>query len=425
MAGSESNNSNFFKIVYTKVKTNGQTELVPLKLYTDVPVDEITLPAVMTSEVAIPLGTLIANRYIIQKVLGQGGFGRTYLALDQHCFNKYCVLKEFLPDLIEPNYQQKSRDLFAREARILYQIDHPQIPKFQACFEEQGRMFLVQEYVDGKTYSCLLKERLSQQRQAFSEAEITQWLRDLLPVLDYIHRHKIIHRDISPDNIIQDSSKNQPVLIDFGVGKQSIEQIEQFNSQPTYARNKSVVGKMGYAPHEQICLGQCYPSSDLYALGVTTIVLLTGLAPEVLLDRYSLEWQWQNYTRVSQDLAQVLDKMLADKPKHRYQSATDVLDALGVTIPEVTVLRPSAKAIVSQPPKQEVPETTKQRASIHSAFLELCQQELANCIGPIAGFLIQSVLHKNPDISAAALVEELAASIPNPQQAIAFRRRLH
>ena len=113
--------------------------------------------------------------------MGQGGFGRTYLAFDQHCFNKYCVLKEFLPCLIQESYQQKSRDLFAREARILYQIDHPQIPKFIACFEEEGRLFLVQEYVDGKTYSTLLKERLSQQGQAFSEAEITQWLRDLLP----------------------------------------------------------------------------------------------------------------------------------------------------------------------------------------------------------------------------------------------------
>lgn len=423
MASSESNDSNFFKIVYTKVKTNGQTELVPLKLYTDVPVDEITLPASVISEVAIPLGTLISNRYLIQKVLGQGGFGRTYLAFDQHCFNKYCVLKEFLPCLIQESYQQKSRDLFAREARILYQIDHPQIPKFQACFEEEGRLFLVQEYVDGKTYSTLLKERLSQQGQAFSEAEITQWLRDLLPVIDYIHRHNIIHRDISPDNIIQDSGKNLPVLIDFGVGKQSIEEI-QHNSHQTYARNKSVVGKIGYAPHEQICLGQCYPSSDLYALGVTTVVLLTGKAPEILLDRYSLEWQWQEYTRVSRDFAQVLDKMLEDKPKHRYQSAQDVLTALGWTLPEVSVISQAAKVTVNQTSKETAPKTTKQRESINSAFVEICQQELANCIGPIAGFLIQQVLHQNPEISAIGLVEELVAKIPNPQQAIAFRRRV-
>ena len=408
----DSNKSNFLRIVYTKVKTNGRTELVPLKLYTDVPLEEITMPASVVTDAAIPVGTIVSNRYLIGKVLGQGGFGRTYLASDIHCFNKHCVLKEFLPNLIEESYQQKSRDLFEREARILYQIDHPQIPKFQACFEDNKRLFLVQEYVEGKTYSALLRERISEQNKAFDETEIIQWLRDILPVLDYIHQHKIIHRDISPDNIILDSDKNLPVLIDFGVGKQNI---EQCNPNQTYARQKSVVGKIGYAPHEQISLGQCFPSSDLYALGVTAIVLLTGIAPEVLLDGYSLEWQWQNYIKVSQTLAEVLNKMLADKPKQRYHCATDVLNALGFsTLAGVTV--------VNQAP-EKMP-LDKQRVLLNSTFIELCQQELANCIGPIAGFLIQDILNKNPTISAQTLVEELVAQIPNGQQAIAFRHRL-
>jgi serine/threonine-protein kinase len=211
MADSNSNNSNFLRIVYTKVKTNGQTELIPLKLYSEVPVEEITLPAMMTTEAAIPLGTLISNRYLIQKVLGQGGFGRTYLASDRHCFNKSCVLKEFLPGLIAESYVEQSRNLFRREARILYQFDHLQIPKFLTCFEESGRMFLVQEYVEGKTYSMLLKERLSQQKRAFCEAEVIQWLKNLLPVIEYIQQHNIIHRDISPDNVILNSDKNLPV----------------------------------------------------------------------------------------------------------------------------------------------------------------------------------------------------------------------
>ncbi len=408
----DSNNSNFLRIVYTKVKTNGKTELVPLKLYTEVPLEEITLPASVTTEAAIPLGTIISNHYLIRRVLGQGGFGRTYLASDLHCFNKYCVLKEFLPNLIEESYQQKSRDLFEREAKILYQINHPQIPKFQACFEDKGRMFLVQEYVEGKTYSALLKERISQQNKAFDETEIIQWLKDILPVLDYIHQHNIIHRDISPDNIIQDSGKNLPVLIDFGVGKQSI---EQSNSNSSYARQKSVVGKLGYAPAEQICLGQCFPSSDLYALGVTAVVLLTGKAPEVLLDRYSLEWQWQNYISVSPTLAEVLNKMLADKPKHRYHCAIDVLNALGLSkSTRVTAVNQVAQNIALD----------KQQVLLNSAFIELCQQELANCIGPIAGFLIQNILNKNPVISAQTLVEELVAHIPNPQSALAFRHRV-
>lgn len=408
----DSSKSNFLRIVYTKVKTNGRTELVPLKLYTDVPLEEITMPASVTTDAAIPVGTIVSNRYLIGKVLGQGGFGRTYLASDIHCFNQYCVLKEFLPNLIEESYQQKSRDLFEREARILYQIDHPQIPKFQACFEDNKRLFLVQEYVEGKTYSALLRERISEQNKAFDETEIIQWLRNILPVLDYIHQHNIIHRDISPDNIILDSDKNLPVLIDFGVGKQNI---EQCNLDQTYARQKSVVGKIGYAPHEQISLGQCFPSSDLYALGVTAIVLLTGIAPEVLLDGYSLEWQWQNYIKVSQSLAEVLNKMLADKPKQRYHCATDVLNALGFSTSA------GVTAVNQVPEKMSL---DKQRVLLNSAFIELCQQELANCIGPIAGFLIQDILNKNPTISAQILVEELVTEIPNRQQAIAFRHRL-
>ena len=408
-----SNNSNFVKIVYTKVKTNGQTELVPLKLYTDVPVDEMTLPRVMVKQTAIPTGTLIDNRYLIQNVLGQGGFGRTYLVIDKHCFDKFCVLKEFFPSLIEEYCIQKSRDLFQREARILYQIDHPQIPKLLACFEQEDRLFLLQEYIQGKTYSSLLKERLDRQEQVFSELEIRQLLKDLLPVLDYIHHRNIIHRDISPDNIILDSAKNLPVLIDFGVGKQSIQETINLSNQ-AYRRQKSIVGKIGYAPHEQICLGQCFPSSDIYALGVTAVVLLTGKAPEVLLDRYSLEWRWQNYVSVSHSLAEVLVKMLADKPKHRYHCAKDVLSALDSKSTEVTIVNQASEKIASD----------KQQVLLNSAFIEFCQQEFANYIGPIAGFLIQQVLNQNPLISAQTLVEELAAEIPNPQQAIAFRRRV-
>lgn len=420
MAELNSNNSNFVKIVYTKVKTNGQTELVPLKLYTDVPVEEMTLPTVM-AQTAIPTGTLIDNRYLIQNVLGQGGFGRTYLVVDKHCFDKFCVLKEFLPSLIKEDCIQKSRDLFQREARILYQIDHPQIPKFLACFEQEERLFLLQEYVQGKTYSSLLKERLVQQKQVFSESEMTQWLKDLLPVLDYIHHRNIIHRDISPDNIILDSAKNLPVLIDFGVGKQSIEETINLSTQ-AYGRQKSIVGKIGYAPHEQICMGQCFPSSDLYALGVTAVVLLTGKAPEALIDRYSLEWLWRDYIDVSHGFAEILDKLLANKPKDRYQSAQDVLTALVPTSPAVTVVSQTPRGNAPQLLEKTQPE--EQRNSLDPAFIDLCQKELANCIGPIAGFLIEETLNQNPAISAPALIEAIVAKIPNFQQAIAFRRRL-
>lgn len=425
MTDSSDYNSNFFKIVYTKITTNGQTELVPLKLYSEVPIEEIALPEVTAPIAKTATGTSIANRYLIHRVLGQGGFGRTYLAYDQHCFNKFCVLKEFLPEAIAENFLQKSRDLFQREARILYQISHPQIPKFLACFEDNGRLFLVQDYVDGKTYSTLLRERLTQQGRGFDEVDIVEWLKHLLPVLAYIHQHGIIHRDISPDNIIFDSDKNLPVLIDFGVGKQEINSSNLANANSTtnpdlaYVRHKSMVGKIGYAPHEQIRLGQCSPSSDLYSLGVTAIVLLTGKGPQELLDRYSLEWHWRDYTHVNPSLAQVLDKMLADRPKDRYQSAPEVLAALESGSATVTISSSAPTATFHSPQTAG----RKQSQPLNPAFIKLCHQELTNYIGPIASFLIRETLTQNPEISAHLLVESLAEKIPNPQQAIAFRRR--
>ncbi len=280
----------------------------------------------------IPFGTIIDNRYLIQKILGQGGLGRTYLAFDTHRFNEACVLKEFAPWGSGQYNLEKSRDLFKREAKILHHITHPQIPKFLACFEGNGRLFLVQEFVNGKTFSALLKER-QKNKQAFSEPEVIKWLIDILPILDYIHERGIIHRDISPDNIMQPEGLNLPVLIDFGVGKltntpTSKDSGKLGQKHHSYVGKMSFVGKIGYAPREQISMGICSPSSDLYSLGVTALVLLTGKEPTALLDQYSLEWQWQKYVQVSRGFANVISKMTEERPLKRYQSAKEALKDL-------------------------------------------------------------------------------------------------
>ncbi|MGK7874263.1 MAG: protein kinase [Xenococcaceae cyanobacterium] len=285
----------------------------------------------MKTAAEISSGTLIDNRYLIQRVLGQGGFGRTYLVSDQRRFDKLCVLKEFVPSGTEEYVVQKSRELFQREAEVLNKLAHPQIPKFLAWFEENGRLFLVQEYIDGKTYLALINER-QLQGQAFSEAEVIQWLRNLLPVLDYIHSCNIIHRDISPDNIMLSSQGGQPVLIDLGIVKEAMTQLHN-STASSYGNSGqvSLVGKVGYSPSEQICMGKCYPNSDLYSLAVTALVLLTGKHPSELFDGYSMKWQWKKYVNISDNLAPILDKMLAETPKDRYQSAQEVLAELPVS----------------------------------------------------------------------------------------------
>lgn len=301
----------------------------------------------------IPLGTLLRQRYLIKEVLGQGGFSRTYLAVDQERFNEPCVLKEFTVPYQDSTLVEKAKALFQREASTLYQIHHPQIPRFWAAFENEQRLFLVQDFVKGQTYRGLLQAR-KLQRQAFTETEVLHLLNHLLPVLSYLHDRDIIHRDISPENIIlrtsesgseglllgqpeADISTHLPVLIDFGAVK------EAASHWPTVSAITRV-GKIGYAPPEQLQTGSVSPHSDLYALGATALVLLTGREPQGLLNSQTLSWQWQPYVKISDVLATVLQKMLALQPNERYQSAREVwvdLQPLLDKVVQSTLLNPT------------------------------------------------------------------------------------
>ncbi|MGL5192797.1 MAG: protein kinase domain-containing protein [Chroococcales cyanobacterium] len=284
---------------------------------------------------AISAGTIVGDRYRLVRELGHGGFGRTYLTEDINRFNEQCVLKEFAPKVQGTYAQQKAEELFAREAGVLYQLQHPQIPKFrELCrspVEGRSRLFLVQDYVEGQTYRALLSQR-RQQSQKFTVAEVTQLLQQLLPVLDYIHSRRVIHRDISPDNLMFRNRDQLPVLIDFGGVKQVAAQVESqvmtspVTSPPTPLATR--LGKVGYAPEEQMMLGQVYPHSDLYALGVTLVVLLTGEEPQPFFDPQQLNWGKDGLGEIPPGWQQVLKKMLARRVGDRFQSATQVLQAI-------------------------------------------------------------------------------------------------
>jgi serine/threonine protein kinase len=357
------------------------------------------------SKPTIPNGTLIDNRYLIQKVLGQGGLGRTYLALDTRRFSEPCVLKEFAPSGSGKHNLQKSRALFKREAEILYHIQHPQIPNFLACFEGDGRLFLVQEYVNGQTYSNLLKEH-RKQNTVFSEQAVIDWLNNLLPVLDYVHQCGIIHRDISPDNIMLPVNSHLPVLIDFGVGKQIVESSQLAegasgsDDEISYVGKMSLVGKVGYAPHEQIRLGACSPSSDLYALGVTAVVLLTCKDPSTLMNQYSLQWEWRAQANVSPAMGQILDKMLADTPVTRYQTVSEVshdleqLSALNSStggLPEDAELSSSRSKASSSRSKANVPLTVDLSPPVPNGSPDVPTTSLPITSVPITSVPITSV----------------------------------
>ncbi|MGK7946761.1 MAG: protein kinase [Microcystaceae cyanobacterium] len=282
-------------------------------------------------------GYLVNERYRIVKQLGHGGFGRTYLAQDTNRFDEPCVLKEFAPQFQESYALNKAQELFQREAGILYRLQHCQIPRFRELLsfddQEDGGLLLVQDYVEGQTYHQLLNQR-SQQGEEFTVAEASRLLWQTLPVLEYIHSYGLIHRDISPDNLMLRDSDGMTVLIDFGSIKEFASKAQsQLPEMVTFTGTVSgvmgtVLGKMGYAPPEQMERGIVRENSDLYSLAATTVVLLTGKEPSDLINPDTLQWEWQSDRKINPQLAVVLNKMLAPCPGDRFQSAKEVMQAL-------------------------------------------------------------------------------------------------
>lgn len=271
-----------------------------------------------------PLVETLRNRYRILRPIGQGGFGRSYLAIDEDRLQQPCAIKQFSPQIYGNQTQNtrglaKALELFAAEANRLHELgEHPQIPELHAYFAEGNQLYLVQQFVQGLT----LTQAVAQQG-LFDEARLRSLLLDLLPVLHFVHERQVVHRDIKPDNILLPSDGKKPFLIDFGVAKQVI--------GATAAQGGGTkVGTEGYAPLEQLRSGHAYPASDLYSLGVTCLYALVGEPPDRLYDPLRDRWMWRDQlTLLGRDLSDalgaVLDQMICDRVMDRYQSAQAVL----------------------------------------------------------------------------------------------------
>jgi serine/threonine protein kinase len=257
---------------------------------------------------------LLGDRYRAIKPIGQGGFSKTFLGVDEYKPSQpRCVIKKF-------DYQgagsQKAAELFEQEAVRLDELGkHPQIPELLAHFEQEQSNYLVQEFIDGQN----LAEEL-ETTGTFDEDKVCKLLNELLPVLEFIHSCQVIHRDIKPENIIRPSSGGKAVLVDFGAAK--------FVTGLTQMSKGTRIGTPDYVAPEQ-SKGKAQFSSDLYSLGATCLHLLTQMNPNFDLCSGS-DWVWRDYllNPVSDSLGYILDKMLEQEAHQRYQSAKDILKEL-------------------------------------------------------------------------------------------------
>ncbi|MBD2464303.1 WG repeat-containing protein [Oscillatoria sp. FACHB-1407] len=287
---------------------------------------------------------LVGGRYETIRELGRGGgFGKTYLAEDTYRRGRpKCVVKKIQPLSKTPSVLQQARELFQAEAEALHQLgNYDQIPKLFDHLEQGNDFFLVQELVDGHDL-----------RQAFTlgdrwdEKNLVSLLREVLEILAIVHQHNIIHQDVKPQNLIRRWLDKKLVLIDFS----SIKAIRSLTVTPDGEPIiTQPIGTPGYIAKEQM-EGQPKRCSDIYAVGMMGIQAVTGYMPNQL-PRHpdTQEVQWHDLAQVTPELTAILDKMVRVDPQDRYQSATEVLEAL----PAPVIVR--AIAI----PEEELPEEPK------------------------------------------------------------------
>ncbi|WP_315790698.1 protein kinase domain-containing protein [Fischerella sp. JS2] len=301
-------------------------------------------------------GKVLRNRYKILKKLGSGGFGDTFLAEDMDLpGNPKCVVKHLQTRNPNPEILQIAKRLFNQEAEVLYRLGkhHEQIPELLAHFEENGEFYLVQEFIDGHD----LTTEIIPGKQ-LSEAQVLKLLQEILDVLAVVHEHGVIHRDIKLQNIMR-RQDGKIVLIDFG----SVKEIKSLATNTEGEVNSTIViGTPGYIPNEQ-ANGKPRLSSDVYAVGMIGIQALTGVQPRKLpTDPADGEVVWRNLVNISNELANILTKMVRCNFKERYQTAADALQALQA---------PSSPPSTIQqvpPPPAKTPYRSSSRASHTQGF---------------------------------------------------------
>ena len=301
------------------------------------------------------IGYVLADRYIIEDILGHQKGRRTFSAFDSQCSGS--VVMKLL--LFGPDFTWDDLKLFEREAEVLKSLNHPALATYLDSFEVEtplGKGFaLVQSYIDADSIQTAVKAG-----RTWSEGDLMTIAKDMLGILDYLHTRQpsVIHRDIKPSNILLgDRSGNHPgqvYLIDFG----SVQTVE-------HGGTRTVVGTYGYMPPEQFG-GRTTPASDLYALGATLIYLATGQHPDHLLQQET-DIEFEIQLNLSPHFIDWLKLMTEVSLSKRLQSAQQALIEL-----ETPRNRKPSFALASRPVGSKVSVTqTPQKFEILIPFYKL------------------------------------------------------
>ncbi|MEZ4461883.1 MAG: serine/threonine-protein kinase [bacterium] len=262
------------------------------------------------------MSEVLKETYEVQHVLGEGALGRTMLAFDRSRSNAPVAVKELLPSRMK---RWKDLDLFHRECSTLQALSHPGIPRYYDDFVIEGdegappRLFLVQQFVDGKSLQDLLDEG-----EPFDEPRVRDLLRQLLEILDYLHSRNppVIHRDIKPANLML-SPDGRLMLIDFGAVREAV----TFDGV-----GSTIVGTFGYMPPEQYA-GQSVPATDLFAVGATCVQLLTGKPPSELFEGLH-QFKIPSDLPVTLGFENLLLRLTEPDVEKRFQTTREVLQEL-------------------------------------------------------------------------------------------------
>jgi serine/threonine protein kinase len=298
------------------------------------------------------------GKYELLEKIGEGGFGIVYKARDP-LLEREVAIKILRMDIAgAPDFVER----FHREARLAASLRHPNIVTVIEVGEQEGRYYLVMEYLEGEVLSELLKPG-----QPLPLQQAVQILKPLAEALDYAHGRGLVHRDVKPSNIILSDGGKRPVLTDFGLVKSMTE--------GGLTTTGVTLGTVEYMAPEQITGQEVGPTSDLYALGVIAYQMLTGRVP--FTGRTPFEIQMGHVQQapppprtlnpaMPEALAQVLTRALAKKQAFRYQSGAELVAALEQSLPQPTppptAVRPvTPPAVVAQPVTPSAPVVPESR----------------------------------------------------------------